>query len=75
MRIVGEDRYYENDFMKKVRAAGIPTKSDENPNAIMHNKFVVADGARMITGSYNLTDTCSYNNYTNLVVAAEPTSR
>ncbi|MBI3894283.1 MAG: DUF1669 domain-containing protein [Candidatus Wallbacteria bacterium] len=68
VRMVGEDKYYDNDFMKQIRAAGIPTKSDENPNAIMHNKFLVIDGIRMQTGSYNLTDTCSYNNYNNLVI-------
>ncbi|MBI4864586.1 MAG: DUF1669 domain-containing protein, partial [Candidatus Riflebacteria bacterium] len=68
VRIVGDDDYYENEFMKKLRQAGIKTKSDENTKYIMHDKFVVADGARMTTGSYNLTDTCSYNNYNNLLV-------
>lgn len=72
VRMVGEDKYYDNPFMKQIRAAGIPTKSDENPNAIMHNKFLVIDGVRMMTGSYNLTDTCSYNNYNNLVVIEDP---
>ncbi len=71
VRMVGEDKYYDNEFMKQLRSAGIETHSDENPNAIMHNKFVVADGERMLTGSYNLTDTCSYNNSNNLVVIAD----
>jgi phosphatidylserine/phosphatidylglycerophosphate/cardiolipin synthase-like enzyme len=71
VRMVGEDKYYDNEFMQQLRAAGIETHSDENPNAIMHNKFVVADGERMLTGSYNLTNTCSYNNTNNLVVIAD----
>ncbi|MBI4872547.1 MAG: DUF1669 domain-containing protein [Candidatus Riflebacteria bacterium] len=71
VRMVGEDRYYDNEFMQQIREAGIPTRSDENPNAIMHNKFVVADGERMLTGSFNLTNTCSYDNYNNLVVIVD----
>jgi phosphatidylserine/phosphatidylglycerophosphate/cardiolipin synthase-like enzyme len=68
VRVICDDAYYENEFMKQLRAAKIPTKHDGNTKAIMHDKFVVADGERMVTGSYNLTDTCSFNNHNNLLV-------
>ncbi|MBI3733948.1 MAG: phospholipase [Chloroflexi bacterium] len=53
----------ENPSFKELQKAGIKVVGG-NPNAIMHNKFVVADGARVWTGSWNFTtnDTWRYNN-------------
>ncbi len=53
----------ENPSFKQLQAAGV-TVVGGNPNAIMHNKFVVVDGAAVWMGSWNFTenDTYRYNN-------------
>ncbi len=53
----------ENASFKQLKKVGIPVKGG-NPNAIMHNKFVVVDEAAVWTGSWNFTenDTYRYNN-------------
>lgn len=53
----------ENPPFKKLEAAKIPVVAG-NPNAIMHNKFVVVDKQAVWTGAWNFTenDTYRYNN-------------
>ena len=53
----------ENPSFKEFQKAGI-TVVGGNPNAIMHNKFVVVDKAAVWLGSWNFTtnDTYRYNN-------------
>jgi phosphatidylserine/phosphatidylglycerophosphate/cardiolipin synthase-like enzyme len=53
----------ENASFKQLQNAGIPVVAG-NPNAIMHNKFVVVDRAAIWTGSWNFTvnDAYRYNN-------------
>jgi phosphatidylserine/phosphatidylglycerophosphate/cardiolipin synthase-like enzyme len=53
----------ENPSFKQLQNAGIPIVGG-NPNAIMHDKFVVVDKAAVWTGSWNFTenDTYRYNN-------------
>lgn len=71
VRLVTDTDNYDNEFMKQVRKAGIEVKQD-NRSAIMHNKFAVVDSVKIWTGSYNLTDTCSYNNNNNALSFYSP---
>jgi phosphatidylserine/phosphatidylglycerophosphate/cardiolipin synthase-like enzyme len=53
----------ENPSFKEMQKVGIPVV-DGNPNAIMHDKFVVVDKKAVWSGSWNFTenDTYRYNN-------------
>lgn len=53
----------ENPSFKEMQQVGIPVV-DGNPNAIMHDKFVVVDKKAVWSGSWNFTenDTYRYNN-------------
>ncbi|MBI5032158.1 MAG: hypothetical protein HZB51_16630 [Chloroflexi bacterium] len=53
----------ENLSFKEMQQVGIPV-IDGNPNAIMHDKFVVVDKKAVWSGSWNFTenDTYRYNN-------------
>ncbi len=57
-----------NPFIAKLKAAGINVVEDNGRSGLMHNKFAVRDGESVFTGSYNLTDTCSYKNPNNAMV-------
>jgi mitochondrial cardiolipin hydrolase len=65
MKQQGSDVQYLRDF-------GIPTETDTNPEAHMHNKFVVIDKAVIVTGSFNWTVAAVNSNQENLVVLHEP---
>lgn len=56
-----------NRFAKRLVDAGIPVRPDER-SGLMHDKFAVRDGQALWTGSYNLTDTCSYRNANHAVI-------
>ena len=62
----------ENPAFKKLQAAKITVVAG-NPNAIMHNKFVVVDEEAVWTGSWNFTenDTYRYNNNALLIRSPE----
>jgi phosphatidylserine/phosphatidylglycerophosphate/cardiolipin synthase-like enzyme len=38
----------------------------------MHHKFVILDGAAVLTGSYNWTTESEEQNYENLVILSDP---
>ncbi|MBF0407274.1 MAG: hypothetical protein HQM10_07965 [Candidatus Riflebacteria bacterium] len=59
-----------NPFVKRLVDAGIEVKDDNGRASLMHNKFAISDSARVWTGSYNLTDTCSYKNPNSAVILA-----
>lgn len=67
VRVVGDSDYEKNPEMKAVMSAGIPVVFDQR-SALMHNKFLVADGVAVWTGSFNATDNCSFRNNNNAVM-------
>lgn len=56
-----------NPFVERLIKAGVPVIEDSGRSALMHNKFAIRDKEVVWTGSYNLTDTCSYRNPNNAV--------
>lgn len=65
IRLVVDTDYVENEFVSQLKTAGIKIRPDNDRSALMHNKFAIIDSIKLWTGSYNLTDTCSYNNNNN----------
>lgn len=69
--IVSDDNaakaYAISDELKEMERLGILTLA-HNRSGLMHNKFMVADGERIWTGSYNLTRNCSRFNDNHAIV-------
>ncbi len=63
--------YAVADQLKEMEKAGILTLA-HNRSGLMHNKFMIADGLRVWTGSYNLTRNCSRFNDNHAVVLESP---
>ncbi len=61
-----------NPFVKQLVDAGIPVIDDQGRAALMHNKFAVRDDRDVWTGSFNLTDTCSWRNANNAMQIRSP---
>ncbi len=62
------EKYTSADF---IAHASIPTLIDSK-HAIAHNKFMVIDGATVITGSFNFTKAAEEKNAENLLVIRSP---
>jgi len=62
------EKYSSATFLKN---AGIPTYIDDK-HAIAHNKVMVIDGARVITGSFNFTKAPEESNAENPLIIADP---
>jgi phosphatidylserine/phosphatidylglycerophosphate/cardiolipin synthase-like enzyme len=60
-------KYSSADFL---RHAGIPTYIDSK-HAIAHNKVMVIDGAKVLTGSFNFTKAAENENAENLLVISD----
>ena len=61
---------YDNFFLyelEPLKRAGIDVRHDRERKAIMHNKFVVVDGNRVWTGSYNFTENGTSKNDNNAI--------
>jgi phosphatidylserine/phosphatidylglycerophosphate/cardiolipin synthase-like enzyme len=52
--------------------AGVPVFIDSE-HAIAHNKPILIDGARVVTGSYNFSKAAEVSNAENLLIFADPT--
>ncbi len=67
VRLVTDSDYAEDLGPVNLDEAGISIVYDER-EPFMHDKFVVIDGAEVWTGSWNLTNNCTYRNNNNLLV-------
>ena len=66
VRLVTESDNADEEAVHRMQAAGIEVVGDGR-DALMHNKFVVIDGAVVWTGSWNLTESGTYRNNNNAV--------
>jgi len=66
IRLVTDTDAAKDDGVVALRAADIPVVEDER-SAIMHDKFVVIDGAAVWTGSMNFTRNDAYRNNNSLI--------
>jgi phosphatidylserine/phosphatidylglycerophosphate/cardiolipin synthase-like enzyme len=62
------EKYSSATFLKN---AGIPTFIDDK-HAIAHNKIMILDGEKVLTGSFNFTKSAEENNAENLLVIHSP---
>jgi hypothetical protein len=61
----------EKDIVSPLNSAGI-LKTDNNKSSLMHNKFVVLDGSKVLTGSTNWTENCLfYNNNNSIFITSD----
>ena len=63
--------YAVADHLKQMETNGMLTLA-HNRSGLMHNKFMIADGLRVWTGSYNLTRNCSRFNDNHAIVLESP---
>ncbi len=68
------DPWEANDpILASLTREGIPVRISANAQGgIMHNKFVVLDGVRVVTGSFNYTDSANLINDENLLILSSP---
>lgn len=73
VRLVTDGEYADEEMVQRLRRAGVPVTVRPEGGGIMHNKFVVVDGKWVWTGSWNLTENCTYRNNNNAVLIASRT--
>ena len=66
VRVVVDSTYVQTRALSDLEQAGIPVLGDRR-EGLMHDKFVVVDGALVWTGSMNLTTSDTYRNNNNLL--------
>lgn len=71
VRVVTDTDYIKELGPETFRQLGIKVVSDQRPE-LMHNKFIIIDGARVWTGSFNLTENCAYKNNNNALIIDDP---
>lgn len=71
VRFVMDSENTDTEAFGKIDQAGIPVVTDSR-NAFTHSKFIVIDGQRIWTGSWNLKDNDTYRNDNNLILIESP---
>ena len=51
---------------------GVDVREIDIPRGVMHNKIVIVDDKKVITGSYNFTNDAENKNYENMIVTDIP---
>jgi phosphatidylserine/phosphatidylglycerophosphate/cardiolipin synthase-like enzyme len=60
------------DAIKTLKAAGIAIADGGRSNGLMHNKIIIADGATLFIGSWNMSYNDTFRNNNNLLKITEP---
>lgn len=69
VRLVTDGSNADEPVVQQLRLSGIPVVArPEEDRGLMHDKFVVVDGFRVWTGSWNLTENGTYRNDNNAVL-------
>ncbi|RIH81426.1 Phospholipase D [Calidithermus terrae] len=71
VRVVIDARNLVNSLDEELARAGVEVRRDGNPYT-QHNKVVVIDGARVVTGSYNFSASAYRSNNENLLILDSP---
>lgn len=71
VRLVADSDALDGTQLSRVQSAGIPVIGDRR-EGLMHNKFMVVDGALLWTGSLNLTGSGTYNDNNNMARILSP---
>ena len=59
--------------MGALRRAGVRLKSNKRgTGALMHHKFVIVDGKKLLTGSFNWTSKAVVSNHEAVIITTEP---
>ena len=51
---------------------GVDVREIDIPRGVMHNKIVIVDDKKVITGSYNFTNDAENKNYENVIISDIP---
>ncbi|RUL89011.1 phospholipase D-like domain-containing protein [Tautonia sociabilis] len=73
LRLITDDEkaHDTGSDIDRLRRAGVPTRTDRDPNH-MHHKFAVFDRSTVLTGSYNWTRGAAEHNFENFITSGEP---
>lgn len=71
VRMVVDSDALDGTQLSRLQSAGIPIIGDRR-EGLMHNKFMVVDGALLWTGSLNLTGSGTYNDNNNMARILSP---
>ena len=74
VRVITDDECMTNkgNDCKELANHGIPVRTDSEAQYHMHNKFMIVDGAFVMTGSFNWTFQAGSHNQENLLVVDHP---
>ncbi|PKL18012.1 MAG: hypothetical protein CVV49_08030 [Spirochaetae bacterium HGW-Spirochaetae-5] len=67
VKLVTDNDTFSGGAISKILESGIPVIPDTGPG-LMHNKFAIADGETVFTGSYNVTENCTWKNNNNALI-------